>query len=36
MSTSFTKLQANVVSLVGALVLGAAMLSAAVPVLPVA
>lgn len=36
MFISFTKLQANFVSLVGAFVLGAVMLSAAVPVLPVA
>jgi hypothetical protein len=36
MSVSFNSLGANVVSVFGALVLGAVMLSAAVPVLPVA
>ena len=36
MSVSFNSLGANVVSFVGALLLGAVMLSAAVPVLPVA
>lgn len=36
MSLSFNKFGANVVSLIGALLFGAVMLSAAVPVLPVA
>lgn len=36
MSLSFNKLGANVVSVVGALLFGAVMFSAAVPVLPVA
>lgn len=36
MSVSFNKLSAQIVSLVGAMVFGAVMLSAAVPVLPVA
>lgn len=36
MSIEFSKLNAHLVSLVGAFVLGAVMLSAAVPVLPIA